>query len=150
MEEQIKYRIIDRIELSHTKMELRDDFTIQFFYGDNINYTMKETMELEEAVIKITKGVTHKTLRIPGKFSTIDMEVMKYISQGRGTLYSLADSFLLYSMPQRILGNFYLRMNKPLVPTKLFNEVAEADKWVQSLDMEELQRMHKLKVAKFN
>jgi hypothetical protein len=150
MEELVSYKIIDRVELAHTKVELRDDDIIQFFYGDNINYIMKETEELIDVTVKMTKGVVHKMLRIPGKFSNIDIEVMKYISRGRGTLYSLADSFVLFSMPQRILGNFYLRMNKPLVPTKLFNEVIEADKWLQSLDTEELRRVHKLRVAQFN
>lgn len=150
MQEGISYKIIDRLDLTHTKVELRDDGIIQFFYGDNINYTMKETEELIEATVNMTKGVAHKMLRIPGKFSAIDMDVMKYISQGRGTLYSLADSFVLFSMPQRILGNFYLRMNKPLVPTKLFNEVKEADQWLQSLDIEELRRLHQARMIKFN
>ena len=150
MTEFVSYKVIDTVALSHTKIELRDDDIIQFFYGDNINYTMKETEELIDATVKMTNGIVHKMLRIPGPFTTIDIEVMKYISRGRGTLVSLADSFVLYSMPQRRLGNFYLRMNKPLVPTRLFDEVAEADKWLQSLDMEELQRKHKTKVAKFN
>ena len=150
MPENFSYKIIDSLQLPHTKIELRDDGIIQFFYGDNLNYTMKETEELIDATVKMTKGVVHKMLRIPGKFSTIDMEVMKYISRGNGTLFSLADSFVLYSLPQRILGNFYLKTNKPLVPTKLFNKIDEAEVWLKSLDMEELQRMHKLKISQFN
>ncbi len=147
MQELVSYKIIDRVQLSHTKVELRDDNIIQFFYGDNINYTMKETEELIDVTVKMTKGITHKMLRIPGKFSTIDIEVMKYISRGKGTLYSLADSFVLFSMPQRLLANFYLKINLPMVPTMFFDEVSKADKWLQSLDTEELRRGHKLRIA---
>ena len=144
------YKIIETVRLTHTKIELRDDGIIQFFYGDHIQYTMTEAKELEAVVEKITKGVTHKSLRIAGKFSNIDMEVMRYLSRGRGALFTLADSFVIHSMPQKLLANFYLKINKPVLPTKFFTEIAEADKWLQSLDKEELQRMHKLKILQFN
>jgi hypothetical protein len=147
MEKTVSYKVIDRVELSHTKVELRDDGITQFFYGDNFNYTMKETEELIDVTVKMTKGVVHKMLRIPGKFSTIDMEVMKYLAKGEGTLFTLADSFVLQSMPQRLLANFYLKINLPVVPTMFFDEVSKADKWLQSLDTEELMRAHKLRIA---
>jgi hypothetical protein len=149
MEEQPSYKIIEKLDLAHTKIELRDDGIIQFFYGDNINYTMKETEELENAVIKITKVVVHKSLRVAGKFSNIDIEVMKYLSRGRGTLFTLADSFVLHSMPQKLLANFYLKINKPVLPTKFFTKITEADKWLRALDHEELERMHKLKIMQY-
>jgi hypothetical protein len=149
MEEQTSYKIIERLEVAHTKVELRDDGIIQFFYGDNVTYTMKETEELENAVVKITKGVVHKSLRVAGKFSNLDIEVMKYLSRGRGTLFTLADSFVLHSMPQKLLANFYLKINKPVLPTKFFTKINEADKWLRSLDQEELERMHKLKIMQY-
>ncbi|MGZ3865725.1 MAG: DUF7793 family protein [Bacteroidia bacterium] len=144
------YKIIDKLVLPHTRIELRDDGIIQFFYGDHIEYTMKETEELERAVEKMTGGVTHKSLRIAGKFSNLDVDVMKYLSRGRGTLFTLADSFVLQSLAHKIIANFYLRINKPVLPTRFFNKLEEAEAWLQSLDNEELQRMHKLKILQFN
>lgn len=144
------YKIIDTIELPHTKIELRNDGIIQFFYGDHVEYTMKETLELEEAVDKITKGVTCKSLRIAGRFSSADTEVMKYLSRGKGTLFTLADSFVIHSLAQKILANFYLKINKPVLPTRFFNKADEAEAWLKSLDNGELQRMHKLKILQFN
>lgn len=144
------YKIIDTLVLPHTKIELRDDGIIQFFYGDHTEYTMKETEELERAVEKMTGGVTHKSLRIAGKFSNIDVDVMKYLSRGRGTLFTLADSFVLQSLAHKIIANFYLRINKPVLPTRFFNKIEEAEAWLQSLNNEELQRMHKLKIQQFN
>ena len=144
------YKIIETLELPHTKIELRDDGIIQFTYGDHVQFTMTETKELEEAVEKITKGVTHKSLRIAGKFTNVDMEVMKYLSRGRGTLFTLADSFVIHSLSQKILANFYLKINKPVLPTRVFNKADEAENWLKSLDNEELQRMHKLKILQFN
>ena len=74
---------------------------------------------------------------------------MKYLSRGRGTLFTLADSFVLHSMPQKLLANFYLKINKPVLPTKFFTKITEADKWLRALDHEELERMHKLKIMQY-
>ena len=150
MTAEASYRIIERVELPHTKVELRDDGIIQFFYGNHTDYTMKESMELEAVVEKMTKGVVHKSLRIAGNFSNIDMEVMRYLSRGRGTLFTLADSFVIHSLAQKILANFYLRINKPVLPTRFFNKIDEAEAWLKSLHDDELQRVHKLKILQFN
>jgi hypothetical protein len=140
------YKILETVQLPHTKIELRDDGIIQFFYGNQVQYTMTEAKELEEAVEKMTKGVVHKSLRIAGNFSNIDLEVMKYLSRGRGTLFTLADSFVIHSFAQKILANFYLRINKPILPTKFFNKIIEADTWLKSLNNEKLQATHSRKI----
>ncbi|HXB40873.1 MAG TPA: hypothetical protein VNZ49_10050 [Bacteroidia bacterium] len=143
------YKIIDRLELPHTKVELRDDGIIQFFYGANKEYTMEETHELEEAVKALTKGITHMSLRIAGEYTSVNTEVMKYLSRGRGTLFTLADAFVIHSLSQKILANFYLHINRPILPTRVFNKVEEAEAWLQSLDKEDLARRHKLKILQF-
>ena len=93
-----EYKIIDKLEAAHTKVELRDDGIIQFFYNDNMEYTMNETHELEKAVETLTKGKIHMSLRIAGKYTSVDTEVMKYLSRGRGTLFTLADAFVIHSL----------------------------------------------------
>ena len=39
------------------------------------------------------------------------------------------------------------KINLPVEPTMFFDEVSKADKWLQSLDTEELMRAHKLRIA---
>ena len=138
-----EYKIIEQRELTHTKIMLRDDGIIQFLYGDHARYTMKEAIELEEAVVEMTNNRPHKSLRIAGMFSTIDVEVMKYLSHGRGTLFTLADAFVIHSFAQKILANFYLRINKPMLPTRFFTRMEEAESWLKSLNEQELQRDRK-------
>lgn len=142
-------KIIETRIVAQTKVELRDDGIIQFFYGENTEYTMKETKDLEEAVVQITKGVIHMSLRVAGKFTSVDTEVMKYLSRGRGTLFTLADAFVIHSVAQRILANFYLNISRPILPTKVFTELKEAEAWLLSLDQEDLARRHKLKILQF-
>ena len=65
-------------------------------------------------------------------------------------MFTLADSFVIHSLAQKILANFYLKISKPVLPTKVFNKPDEAEAWLQTLDAEELQRMHKLKILQYN
>jgi hypothetical protein len=141
-------KILASDEIEQTRIELRSDGIIQFYYG-NIEYTMKEVPVIEAAVERITKGVTHMSLRVADKYSSMDMEVMKYLSRGRGALFTLADAFVIHSVAQKILANFYLHIIRPVLPTKVFNSYPEAEAWLLSLDKDELQRRHKLKILQF-
>lgn len=38
------------------------------------------------------------------------------------------------SLSIKLLGNFYIRMNKPIVPTKVFSDVDTAIKWLKTVD----------------
>jgi len=45
---------------------------------------------------------------------------------------------------QRILAKIYMSVAKPYVPTKFFENVADAEAWLKSLNKNELKEIHKL------
>jgi len=47
---------------------------------------------------------------------------------------SRAVALLIGSPLSRVLGNFYLRFNRPETPTRLFSSEAEARRWLTGLD----------------
>ncbi|HXU28195.1 MAG TPA: hypothetical protein VN698_13270, partial [Bacteroidia bacterium] len=138
------YRIIKKADLPHTKIELRDDGIIQFFYGDDVHYNMEISQEVENEMMAVTEGVTYMSLRVAGKKSSMAIKVMQYLSRGRGCLLTLADAFVIKSLFQRILAKIYMSLAKPYVPTKFFENVEEAETWVKSLNKNELKEIHKL------
>ncbi|MEO8759800.1 MAG: hypothetical protein ABI388_02080 [Bacteroidia bacterium] len=138
------YNIIKKTDLPHTRIELRDDGIIQFFYGNSIHYNAEISQEVENAVMDITKGDVYMSLRIAGKKSSIAPSVMSYLSRGRGCLLTLADAFVIQSFLQRMLAKIYLSIAKPYVPTKFFEKAEEAEAWLKSLDKNKLKGIHKL------
>src|ERR1700758_5513730 len=116
------YKIIATQNLPHTVIELRDDGIIQFFYGDYIFYNMEKSQEVENIVAALTKEETCLSLRIAGNQSSMALDVMKYLSRGRGCLFTLADAFVIKSVTQRILAKIYMSFNKPYVPTRFFKK----------------------------
>jgi len=144
MSDKATYRIIKKADLPHTKIELRDDGIIQFFYGDDVHYNMEISQEVENEMMAVTEGVTYMSLRVAGKKSSMAIKVMQYLSRGRGCLLTLADAFVIKSLFQRILAKIYMSLAKPYVPTKFFENVEEAETWVKSLNKNELKEIHKL------
>ena len=144
MADKVAYSVIKKVDLPHTRIELRDDGIIQFFYGDYVYYDMDVSQEVENVVMDVTKGVVQMSLRIAGKQSSMALSVMKYLSRGRGCLFTLADAFVIKSLLQRILAKIYLSIAKPYVPTKFFENVEDAEAWLKSLDKNKLKEIHKL------
>ena len=47
--------------------------------------------------------------------------------------YRYSDSFIVNSLPMRLLVNFYISFNKPKIPTKMFNSEEKAFEWKNTL-----------------
>lgn len=45
---------------------------------------------------------------------------------------SKADALVSKSLALRIIGNFYIKINKPIRPTRLFNDVESAIIWLNT------------------
>jgi hypothetical protein len=47
--------------------------------------------------------------------------------------YRIADAFLVKSLGVRIMANFFIKVTKPKVNTRLFTDEKEAIKWLEGL-----------------
>lgn len=59
-------------------------------------------------------------------------EEAKQFSAKEGTQFSIAEAFVLNNGFLKIIGNFYLRFNKPNAPTRLFSSEDDARAWLLS------------------
>lgn len=60
-----------------------------------------------------------------------DVVLLSKLSKNINNPYSKADAFVLNSIAQKILANFYVKINKPERPTKFFNNSEEALIWLK-------------------
>ncbi len=71
------------------------------------------------------------TLVLCSENATTDMELLNAISKNSLNPYSKADAFVIHSLPQKILANFYLKISKPERPTKFFSNKENALEWLR-------------------
>ncbi|MGE0560760.1 MAG: hypothetical protein AB7O47_03005 [Flavobacteriales bacterium] len=62
----------------------------------------------------------------------VTKEAREFSASVDGLKYSSAEAYVFNSLPHRIIGNFYLKFNKPSVPTKFFNTKEEAEVWLKT------------------
>lgn len=94
--------------------------------------TAKDSNEMVEAAGKLGNFKKMPVLIIAGKGSLADKETREFAASKEGTKYASAVAFVIKSLAQKILGNAYLKINKPVVPTALFDNEEKAVKWLKT------------------
>jgi hypothetical protein len=64
--------------------------------------------------------------------ASADVDLLKELSKNKNDPYSRADAFVIASIAQKILANFYIKIFVPERPTKFFNNKDEALRWLHA------------------
>lgn len=112
---------------------LRSDGITQINSKEDIQYTLIWTKQVHSTVNVLNENQPILILHVPGKHTNVDDESRKFLASEQGVHNRTAIAFVLQSLGQRLVANFYIKMNKPKVPTKFFNIQAEAESWLLSI-----------------
>jgi transcriptional regulatory protein LevR len=120
----------NEISTSSHKISLHDDGIVKAICitGDE---TIEKARELIETIKKITENKTSPLL--------VDMRQQKSISREARQFYSRKETMdtvtalalIVESAISKVLANFFLGLNKPPYPTRLFTVEAEAIEWLK-------------------
>ena len=92
----------------------------------------KENIDAQE---RIRDNLNKKKTRVlidMTAVSEITKEARDYFANERTASIQRATSLLISSPVSRIIGNFFMGLNKPISPTRLFTEPQKAIKWLQT------------------
>lgn len=92
---------------------------------------LNDAQQNSDAVRQLSNGLRYPLLVNLKEIYYISKEARDHFSmQGRNPGIS-AIAMLIKSPGSRIIGNFFISLSKPAVPTQLFTEEAKAIKWLQ-------------------
>lgn len=111
---------------------LRGDGIMQINIQSFDELTVDDVKEITKAVGVIGEGKTYPNLVLLSHYFNPDKEVRSYAASEESNIYTLADAFVVKSLPVKIIGNFYVAFNKPVKPTKIFDSELEAVQWLKS------------------
>lgn len=66
------------------------------------------------------------------EFASTDTTFVRHLAQNKNNPYSKADAFVISSMAQKIIANFYLKISTLERPTKFFKNKDEAINWLKT------------------
>lgn len=116
--------------MSHSEVCIRADGILEIVVSENAAIGLKECHELTEAYWNLLGENKCPLLHIVGDYVTVDKDARDYASSEEGLKFSKAEAFVINSLPHKILANFYMKMQKPSVPTKFFRTKQEAEEWL--------------------
>jgi len=122
---------MDEIDLTHSIIRRREDGILELHASDNHVYSIPDVRANVEAFGKLTHYKKAPVLIIGGSFSSLDNKTRSFMASEESLKYSSAEAFLITSLPQKILINFYIQFDKPLIPTKLFTNREKAEQWLK-------------------
>lgn len=124
---------IDFLEYEKFTFSLRKDGIIHYRMKANCLILLPDIMQ-HYNIFKIKyEGKKFLNLYEFEENAEVDDDARKWASDPSGNNFTIADAFVIQSMAQKMIGNFYLTFHKPVKPTKLFNNVEDGLKWLNSL-----------------
>lgn len=124
---------IDYREYKKLIFALRKDGIVHYVIKTNCMIHLKDIEEHYDYFKEKYAGKQFLNLYEFEENAEIDDDVRKWASNPSGNSFTIADAFVIQSMAQKMIGNFYLTFHKPIKPTKLFNNVEDALIWLKSL-----------------
>ncbi|MBS1650775.1 MAG: hypothetical protein JSU07_02075 [Bacteroidetes bacterium] len=102
-------------------------YVVEVFNDISFNIDdMKQLTQLEKNI----SGAKKPVLVLCHVNATTDNDLLKFLSKNENNPYSIADAFVITSLSQKILANFYLKFLKPERPTKFFVNKNDAINWL--------------------
>lgn len=126
--------------------ELKEETSTQKIYWDSENEIVwgelfadittenlaKENIDAQERIRdSINKEKTRVIIDMTAVFE-ISKEARDYFANERTASIQRATALLIGSAVSRIIGNFFLGLNKPITPTRLFTDPQDAIKWLHT------------------
>lgn len=123
---------VNKTEVVRTKkavISFNNQGLLKVVLADYDEITLDDVVEQRKIAAELTGNQPHVVLAIAGRRTSATKEAREYssknIPEGR-----LAEAVLIKSLPVRLMGKFYININKPAVPTNMFNSEKEAIVWL--------------------
>ena len=101
-------------------------------YNQGLEHTLEEAKEHIETIKKITKEIRSPMLIDIRPLKSISREARDYYAGEETAKIQSVCALLIEGPVSRVIGNVYLGMNKPRIPTRLFTNEEKAIAWLEN------------------
>ncbi|HWY10856.1 MAG TPA: hypothetical protein VN026_06015, partial [Bacteroidia bacterium] len=98
--------------------------------GSEIELT--DAVQAVEAEGILGGGKKYPVLIDCGEFASVDKEARVFSASPESKIYTLSEAIAFVSFGHKLIADFYIKHNKPSVPTKSFPTREEAIRWLKT------------------
>lgn len=105
---------------------LLENFVLDYSYIE-----LADLLEAKSINQQLTKGEPYAAILTFGKMTEVSTEARERIASKEHKQNVVAKAILVDNIGHRLLGNFYLTVNKPYIRTRLFTDREAALNWLR-------------------
>lgn len=113
-------------------MTVHDDLLIEFKVKKNVTLQEKDVWESREQSVNYITGQKFKVLFEGDENANVSVDARRAGASKEYAGHVAALALYSNKLHERIIGNLFLKINKPFVPTRFFDNRDEAIAWLQS------------------
>lgn len=120
---------------AHSVIKYNDLGFFEIHCTDDYIFEIEDVKEIHSYLEACSKMLNEKVLVVSfaSRLTIIGVDSMRYISAGPHADFVKGEAFVIKSLPQKLMGNFFMQNFKPKVPAKVFTDKDEAIKWLLGL-----------------
>jgi hypothetical protein len=118
------------IETAKYIMKVHDDCFIEYKIKEGANIDAYDVIEGKKEVVKLWPGTLFYVLAEGVEFFTMTREARAICASPVYADNTIAIAFYTTNVSVWLLGEMYNKINKPVVPTKIFNNRESALEWL--------------------
>lgn len=122
--------VADKEDLTFARYELRSDGTIVLQLVDELLIDIEKAKMMETALSRLAGTASRKILVLNGKFSTANDEARTFLSTHSKSKQFQKVAVTIHSLSQRLVANFFIKINKPKFPIRFFTCAELAENWL--------------------
>lgn len=124
------HNIVFSKDLGYAKIVIDDLGILQIHMHSDMEVSYEEAYGILDFVRKNFPGKKFPHYIELNEFTIPSKDVREFMVSKERVKIAAADAMVLKSLPQRLMGNLYLQINKPIIPTKFFNTKEDALEWL--------------------
>ena len=124
------FSVIKKTETDSAQISVCSDGIIRVLFRKNKEIGPVVLKDLFEKLNEVVEGVSYPYIYFAEDGSVIfTTEGNAFSKQNQHIFPKVCSAFVTKSLAQRLIANFYLKINKPGNPSKLFKTPEEAEAW---------------------
>jgi len=121
----------NKLFTSSARVSLTEDGILIVKLNQNAEIDVKEVKEQHEAALKLTQGKKYAVLLDARTVLSATPEARAFGALPEIHKNIIAQAILVTSLANKLMGNFYIKFNKPPVPAQLFKTEKGAMDWLR-------------------
>lgn len=122
---------LKEIFTSKCRTQLLEPNLLENKIRDGFTLNAEDVQELKKANIELTNDGHYAILVIFGHLTEVTKEARELIASKEFQRNTIAKALLVDNIGHRLVGNFYLSVNRPHIKTRLFTDRDLAIKWLK-------------------